>query len=113
MDRYDNKYKERNIVSMNNTERIQTLLPIGSVVMLINTTKALMIYGICQIEKDSGKSYDYLGVLYPEGNVSMDTQFLFNQEDIQQVLFRGYDTPERIRFLVSRKAFYEKKEDEG
>ena len=78
---------------------IRELLPIGSVVMLKNARKALMIYGIKQLDsKRPDEEYDYIGVFYPEGNMGSEFQFLFNHEDICEVLFEGYVTPEQDRF---------------
>ena len=75
------------------------LLPIGSVVLLQEGEKRLMIIGILQ---ENGrlrkKRFDYLGVLYPEGHTG-DQSFLFNREDIQEVCFRGYEDAEREAFL--------------
>ena len=46
---------------------MKELLPIGSVVTLQGTAKKVMIIGILQMQQESGKLYDYLGVPYPEG----------------------------------------------
>ncbi len=79
---------------------IRDLLPIGSVVMLKNAEKPVMIFGIKQMDTDNAeKEYDYIGVLYPEGNIGSDFQYLFNHEDIDQILFRGYETEELRDFL--------------
>ena len=75
-------------------------MPIGSVVMLKEAEKPLMIYGIKQFDSDNPDvEYDYIGVVYPEGNIGAEFQYLFNHEDIEKVLFRGYDTPEYKEFL--------------
>lgn len=79
---------------------IRDLLPIGSVIMLREAKKAVMIYGIKQRDtEDPEKEYDYIGVLYPEGNIGPDFQYLFNHEDIVEVLFKGYETDELKEFL--------------
>lgn len=79
---------------------IRDLLPIGSVVRLKEAEKPLMIFGIKQMNADNPeKEYDYIGVLYPEGNVGADFQYLFNQDDIEEILFRGYDSEELVAFL--------------
>ena len=53
---------------------INGLLPIGSVVLLKNSTKRVMISGVAQVSTDGGdeKVYDYTGVLYPEGFMSVE-----------------------------------------
>lgn len=93
-------------------DRINEFLPVGSVVMLNGAQKALMIFGVAQTDNDTDIEYDYIGVLWPEGNIGADTQFLFNQTDVDEVLFKGYDTPERAEFLEELKSFYNEAEEE-
>lgn len=90
---------------------IKELLPIGSVVLLEEGTKKLMIYGVKQIDEGSGKEYDYIGVIYPEGNLGNETQFLFNHENIVQVFFRGYEDGERNNFIERLTDFYAEREN--
>ena len=79
---------------------IKNLLPIGSVVMLRDAEKPLMIYGIKQLDSNNPEvEYDYIGVLYPEGNIGANFQYLFNHKDIVEVLFKGYETDEWQEFL--------------
>ena len=47
------------------------LLPLGSIVVLKNGYKKLMIIGRKQIQQSENKIWDYLGVLYPEGYVGL------------------------------------------
>ncbi len=76
------------------------LLPIGSVVILKGGLKKLMITGIMLAKDDEPeKFYDYIGVFYPEGFVGVETNFLFNHDDINDVVFRGYENPERNSFI--------------
>ena len=70
---------------------IKGLLPIGSVVLLKNGQKRLMIFGVKQTDNDTGVEYDYIGVMYPEGNMGEAGQYLFNHSDIDQEFFRGYE----------------------
>lgn len=86
--------------------KVKELLPIGSVVMLKGGKKPLMIYGIRQTNEESGQEYDYIGVLYPEGNVGTKAQFLFDQENIETVFFRGFEDESRARFLEKLEEFY-------
>lgn len=89
---------------MNN---IKELLPIGSVVLLEEAEKPLMIFGIKQSNMETEEEYDYIGVPYPEGNMGTETQFLFQHADIQDILFRGYETEERSDFIERLSQFYE------
>lgn len=88
-------------------KNVKQLLPIGSVIRLKGAKKNLMVFGICQTQKNTGKEYDYIGVLWPEGNIGSETQVLFAHDDIEGVLFTGYDTPERQDFIERLNAFYE------
>ena len=80
---------------------VKGLLPIGSIVLLERGRKPLMIFGVVQTNPDNGRTYDYIGVPYPEGNMGNKFQFLFNKGDIKQVIFRGYEDEMRERFLSS------------
>ena len=73
-------------------------LPIGSVVLLKNGKKRIMIYGRRQLNADK-VLFDYVACLYPEGNINDDYNFLFNNEDIDKVVFRGYSDEEDKEFI--------------
>jgi len=91
------------------TKNVKDLLPIGSVVLLKNAEKRLMIFGIRQTEGESGREYDYIGVLYPEGNMGEKVRFLFDHDDIAEVVFVGYDDEERTGFLSRLADFFAKR----
>lgn len=78
---------------------MKNLLPIGSVVLLKDATKKLMIIGILQVKPSENKIYDYLAVPYPEGYLGSNNNFLFNDTDINEIIFRGYENPERENFI--------------
>lgn len=83
------------------------LLPIGSIVLLKETEKKLMIFGIGQINKSTKTSYDYIGVLYPEGSMGDGSQFLFNHSDIEEIVFRGFENEERNDFIKRLEELYD------
>lgn len=87
--------EKNNIVNVNNVDKNE-ILPIGSVVLLKDSTKEVMIIGYCQIELATGDMWDYAGSLYPEGYMGADKVFLFNREQIDKISFIGYDTDEYI-----------------
>lgn len=92
---------------------IKDLLPIGSIVILKDGEQPLMIYGIMQSDGESGlfkksKEYDYASVPYPQGNLGPGMTFLFNHEDIKEIIFRGYEDEERTKFLNELSNQYEK-----
>ena len=87
------------------TNDVRDLLPIGSVVLLKDAKKKLMIFGVRQTNSKTGQEYDYIGVLYPEGNMGEEIRFLFDHSDIDQIIFKGYDDDERAQFLESLKGY--------
>lgn len=89
---------------------MKDLLPIGSVVLLKDATKKLVIIGVLQVNAEQNKMYDYLAVPYPEGYLGSDNNYLFNQSDINDIIFRGYTNPERDIFIEALNILYSKKE---
>ena len=88
---------------------IKDLLPIGSVVLLEGGKKRVMIYGVRQIELETQEEYDYIGVVYPEGNMGQGSQFVFNHDKIQEVFFKGYEDEERQDFIQRLSDYYAQK----
>ena len=89
--------------------KIKDLLPVGSIVLLKDGEKRLMINGIMQTDTGgTKKNYDYMGVLYPEGHIGEGLQFLFNHEDINEIIFRGFEDAERVEFLDKLTNLYER-----
>ncbi|MCI8667689.1 MAG: DUF4176 domain-containing protein [Dorea sp.] len=89
--------------------QIKELLPIGSIVLLEEGEKRLMISGIMQSDASgNGEEYDYLGVLYPEGHIGDQFQYLFNHKDISEIIFRGFEDDERVEFLEKLSSLYNK-----
>lgn len=77
---------------------IHGLLPIGSVVLLKESNKKLMIVGLCQKGASDGKLWEYVGVVFPEGYLSSDKMFLFNGEQIEQLFAVGFQDTEQLVF---------------
>lgn len=82
------------------------LLPIGSVIWLKDAERPLMIFGVKQENIDTHEEYDYIGVVYPEGNMGTESQFLFMHEYIEKVVFRGYEDTSREEFIKRFDNFY-------
>lgn len=82
----------------------QELLALGSIVVLKGGYKKLMIVGRMQLQGEEEKLWDYLGVLYPEGYLGNDYTFLFNNEDIDEVIFKGYSDleDEALKLAIRR-----------
>ena len=77
---------------------IHGLLPIGSVVLLKESTKKLMVVGLCQKGANDGKLWEYVGVVFPEGFLSPDKMFLFNGDQIEQLFAIGFQDTEQMVF---------------
>jgi len=77
----------------------EKFLPVGTVVMLHEGTKRIMITGFCVFEMgddNSGekKLWDYCGCLYPEGVLSTAESFLFDHNQIKDIYHLGLDEDE-------------------
>ena len=81
---------------------VSGILPIGTVVLLKESTKRVMIIGVLQkaLAEEEGKQvlYDYSGVYYPEGYMGPDKTFLFNSSQIDKVYAVGYQDEEQFAF---------------
>lgn len=77
----------------------EKFLPLGSVVLLKNATKRLMITGFyVKADENDEKTYDYVGCLYPEGVISSKENCVFNHEQIDKIFFIGYSDDEEKSF---------------
>lgn len=93
--------------------KIKDLLPIGSVIIMKEGEQPLMIYGILQTDTrksllKKSQEYDYVCVPYPQGNMGEGSSFFANHEDIEKILFRGFENEERDKFLNELSQLYEK-----
>ncbi len=74
-------------------------LPIGTVVLLKDATKKLMITGFCTVPEDGkNKMYDYCACMYPEGIISSNQVALFNHDQIEKVYYMGFENEEEKTF---------------
>lgn len=74
-------------------------LPIGSVVLLKESQKRIMIVGVKQKQVGSDKIWDYSACLYPEGILDPDKLYLFDNEQIERLYFVGLQDGEGLAFL--------------
>ncbi|WCR26048.1 DUF4176 domain-containing protein [Paenibacillus thiaminolyticus] len=72
------------------------LLPIGSVVLLKDAKKRVMIFG--RLQKQGDKIWDYIATPYPEGNIDPNLACVFNHENIDTVCFKGFQDMEEVAF---------------
>lgn len=101
-------------------------LPIGTVVLLKDAKKELMITGYCIFPTGTqikdGKEitpekqmYEYGGCPYPEGILDSNTINAFDHNQIDKVLFMGYETDQQkelSRILNGGYEIYKKKFEE-
>ena len=81
------------------------LLPVGTVALLKNSTKRIMIIGVCQLAADDPtKVWDYVGCPFPEGYLGPDKTYLFNNEQIDKIYAVGYQDEEQFAFKVKADA---------
>lgn len=91
-------------------EKYPKFLPLGSIVLLEDATKRLMITGFCIIDSDdSSTMYDYSGCIYPEGIMSSDENILFNHQQINSIYHLGYSDEEEIEFKEKLKELIKEK----
>ena len=78
---------------------MKNYLPIGSVVLLKDSLKRIMIVGLRQKQDGSDKIWDYSACLYPEGIIDPDQLFLFDNEQIERLYHMGPQDGEALAFL--------------
>ena len=76
-------------------------LPIGTVVLLKNGSKTIMITGYLAMKQDSNDktTFDYSACLFPEGLLSSNQNIVFNHEQINIILFEGFKNEQSEMFL--------------
>lgn len=96
---------------MMNNKIKEKYLPIGTVVLLKEAEKRIMIIGFCIIpEDDQDTIYDYIGCLYPEGVLDPKQNLLFNHDQIEKVFYMGLEDEEEQKFKTSLKELIKKAE---
>ena len=81
----------------------EKFLPIGSVVLLKEAKEEIMITSYCiiplddnkengKVNKEELKMYDYGGCIYPAGIIDNNAICGFNHDQIDKVLFVGYES---------------------
>lgn len=97
----------------------ERFLPIGSIVMLKNAKTPLMITSYCIIPtgmqlKDKQeiepqqRMFEYGGCIYPHGIIDSNIINAFDHNQIEEVLFVGYETKEQKELSSALNAEYDK-----
>ena len=74
-------------------------LPLGSVVLLKDAQRPIVIIGYTVVEEGSTDIWDYLGCAYPIGVIDPSKNLLFQRNQIEKVLHTGYTDEEGDKFL--------------
>ena len=86
------------------------LLPIGSIVLLKEGEKKIMVIGYLQsLEDGDGTVYDYSACLFPEGYLGAEEVYLFNQDQIENIYYIGYQDREQIDYMEKISQYKETK----
>lgn len=80
-------------------------LPIGTVVTLKGATVKLMITGFCMLNTEDPEKgvYDYCGIPYPIGEISLEGKGLFNHEQIETINHMGMESDEFNEYITNMK----------
>jgi hypothetical protein len=82
-------------------EKFKKYLPIGSVVLMKDAKKRVMITGYAVTSPETGnKVWDYIGCLYPEGVISPEKNLLFDHNQINKIFALGYSDNEQKKFMT-------------
>lgn len=85
------------------------LLPIGTVVVLKGGTKKAMITGYCPVAAEMpDKIFDYRGCPYPEGIIISEGTALFDHDQINEVVYKGFENDEVVDFIDRLEIILEK-----
>ena len=85
--------KMRNEINSIVIDKGTDLLPIGTVALIKGIVQPVMIYGRMQQQVDQEeKVWEYVACPYPQGHISDETNVFFNHDQIQQVIFKGFES---------------------
>lgn len=73
------------------------ILPIGSVVIIRQSDRRLMVIGRDQQDKKTNETFDYIACYFPEGVQESSRVLHFNKEDILLVFALGYLNEDELR----------------
>ena len=72
------------------------MLPIGSIIRTEGAERKLMVIGRVVTTEENDMIYDYVGVPYPEGINDSDKLYFFNRDQIEELLFIGFQDQEAL-----------------
>lgn len=88
-------------------------LPIGTIVLLKNASKRLMIAGYCTTTiGETTKVWDYCGYRYPEGVGQKTDLRMFDHEQIDKIVYLGLEDDEEKKFTMHLDEIYKLSREE-
>ena len=75
------------------------LLPIGTIVLLKDSTKRILVVGYLPSEANNPRIFDYSGVPYPEGLIDSKKILLFDHKQITKICHNSLIDMEVIEVL--------------
>ena len=91
--------------------KYEKFLPIGTVVLLKNATKKVMITGFYVKVDGKDQVFDYTGCIYPEGVITSTQNCVFNHNQIDKIYHLGMVDEEEKKFKEVLKKAIEKEND--
>ena len=74
----------------------KNMLPIGSIIRTEGAERKLMVIGRVVTTEENDMIYDYVGVPYPEGINDSDKLYFVNRDQIEELLFIGFQDQEAL-----------------
>ena len=76
----------------------EEFLPLGSIVLLKEAKRYVVVIGYTVVEDGSKDIWDYLGCPYPMGVMDPNKNLLFNRDQIEKVVFTGFRDEDGRKF---------------
>lgn len=77
---------------------MKRLLPLGTIVKLKEETDKIMIVSRLVRKERNGEIFDYCGCLVPQGIQNPNNVVIFNHEDVNRLLFIGFQDEQEIEY---------------
>lgn len=88
------------------------MLPIGTIVKLdiVSSEKIMIISRLAKRNEADVQLWDYCGCAAPDGFMQADSLRFFNHDDIQQLLFIGFQDEQELKYSVALSDYKDKTE---
>jgi len=87
---------------------MREILPIGTVVKLKESADVLLMITGYFPENEKGERKEYMAVIFPLGVIEGNQYLIFYEEDIKEIVFRGYENEnyETMSALIRTSDFF-------